>query len=937
VTAPKEQLQVLISEIDGVLQKTAPSLPWRMSGDASQQRKVLERVRNHLVALHKQMVAEARDRADVIHADLMTYDIYYQPTSGQSSLGQPSVVQPPAPAQLPPAPPAPPAPQPMVHLLRQEIVQLQATLVQPLQAELSTLRQQRETLQAEVRQLEMQLEMQRQNALLQQQTNFQYTLLQQQANLQPTLHDFLQTWLGRLQDSLSQQISQQISQSLQGLAPLARAAETSPTHLADRQPASELQLAHLDTSLRLVFESLQRDVQAYQNSLAQGLNRLYGLGQESEEMVKALLRQMSEQIGPQAPTAGQNAAIADNAATPASTIPVPAIPTPTWGSGWPTLTTPPLGQPSAEAGKAVGESPTPTDSVAPSNQANKADPRPQYAAFPYPGSELTAAVPPSPTPIITPPPNPIDAAIDDWIRDTGADQATHAVLPSEFTDLNLAELSLSQLEAQEIDSLPSPEMSLLAVPTKADAPTEATAPISAAAVSPPSIQNAELDDFYHSLFGSAGTEPPMSTGQTAEAPIAGSSWSAPDNLDQITSLADLFADGSPLSPGDRHRDRDDTALTDHPTLDLEALDLHADGPGAASHESVNGSEESFILASPEETLLPHTAGDLGSELDLELDEITFSSLSEDLFNLERQPGAGQPFPDPFLHAGDMGPLQPPNLSAADLPELEEWGNLEQDDFSAAIAADVEDRQSLLPPAPALDLPALDHPDLDDLDSLFREAMPSGFPLQSALPNPLTANEAEIQKIAETLEVAEAPEGLAGFGHDSASTENHAVAAPLLETSFTFADIEALFADVPPMASPASSPLSTSANPRSGDAKSADAKSADAKSVDPTPDLPAASFPPARFTLERLNGLFVEVPNLDPAIPPPGAIANAGESAQNIAAREPTTPQDAPRNFTLNQIGNLFLEVPTTASPKADSPDPRAIEGRDMDHPSDPVS
>ncbi len=939
MTAPQEQLQVLISEIDGVLQKTTSRLPWVLSGDASQQRKILERVRNHLVALHKQIGAETRDRPGITPGDLMTYDIYYQPAAGPPTAGQPVLGQP----QLPPSLPAALASQQMVQLLRQEMVQWQTTLVQPLQAELATLRQQRETLQAEVRQLERQLEIQRQNALLQQQASFQHTLLHQQASLQPTLHDFLQAWMGRLQESLSQQISQQINQSFQGQAPLALSAGTSP----DPLQLSNLQLSNLEASLRLVFESLQRDVKAYQDSLAQGLNRLYGLGQQSEGIVSALLGQMAQQIESTAAIENQSAvqsSIIPKAAIPDPAIPGPAIPRAPLGGTWPPIAAP-LPEPAhKDIEKSVDESvdessdqssgpSAQTTPPSPSSQPNSSQPNsspqpepvpaspPQYAAFPYPGSEVPSmATPRAAT-------EPIDAAIDDWIRDTGADQATQAALPPEFTDLNLAELSLSQLEAQEIDHLLASEISPPVAPL--DTPIPSIAASSATVMSLPSESTAELDDFYHSLFGSAGTEPP--TVPTSDSLITAPNLPTSElptsaKRDHITSLTDLFADVPPLSTG--NNDDSGIALADHP-----ALSFDADGSPPVDREPTHQPEEFFIPASPEETLLPSTTPEPGSDLDLELDEITFSSLSEDLFNLERESGSAQPFPEPFLHSGgrvhsgERASSPQANSPASDLPELEDWGNLELDDFTEVIAANLEEQRS----------PSRFSPALDDLDSLFTEVRPSSPPPQSTL---LAVNAA-------APDAAAPEEVLTGFAQGAAATESNPVQANPLETSFTFADIAALFADAPPVSPPSASPLPATDDLLANDLIANNLIAHDLTSVNVTPasSTPAtptpASVAPANFTVERLNDLFVEVPTLDTSVPHEAALTPNSPAqdipVQDVPAQGISNFQNVPMNFTLDQIGNLYLEVPTTAPPQTGTPDARLIKGDGIDNSDDPAS
>ncbi|NDJ16170.1 hypothetical protein [Myxacorys almedinensis] len=56
-------------------------------------------------------------------------------------------------------------------------------------------------------------------------------------------------------------------------------------------------LTSLDTTLRVVFDALQRDMQAYQDSLSQGLDNLHTLGRQSEVMFSGLVGRLAEQLG----------------------------------------------------------------------------------------------------------------------------------------------------------------------------------------------------------------------------------------------------------------------------------------------------------------------------------------------------------------------------------------------------------------------------------------------------------------------------------------------------------------------------------------------------------------------------------------------------------------------------------------------------------------
>jgi len=70
-------------------------------------------------------------------------------------------------------------------------------------------------------------------------------------------------------------------------------------------PIEKLQVAHdradqvlttLDSTLRVVFESLQTEIQAYQGSLSQGIHEMHRLGRQSEVMFSSLIERLATQI-----------------------------------------------------------------------------------------------------------------------------------------------------------------------------------------------------------------------------------------------------------------------------------------------------------------------------------------------------------------------------------------------------------------------------------------------------------------------------------------------------------------------------------------------------------------------------------------------------------------------------------------------------------------
>lgn len=84
---------------------------------------------------------------------------------------------------------------------------------------------------------------------------------------------------------------------------------------AEKLPTEKLQVVHaradqvlttLDTTLHVVFESLQKDIQAYQDSLSQGIDKLHNLGQQSEVMFSGMIGRLASEMGRDASAFLQN-------------------------------------------------------------------------------------------------------------------------------------------------------------------------------------------------------------------------------------------------------------------------------------------------------------------------------------------------------------------------------------------------------------------------------------------------------------------------------------------------------------------------------------------------------------------------------------------------------------------------------------------------------
>lgn len=292
MNSQKYKIQSLIAEIDEVLSKPAPRLPWTGSIDTVHQRHLLERVRTYLVSQDSKLPA------------------------GQKPPGNQNL--PPAPVRVPPPPPRPPQPpaaagpsatEQIVRAVTGEISNLRENLTQPLQQDIQALRQEHQALIQEIKELEAKRYQQQ-------------SLAQQQANQQQIISEFMQALTGQLQEAFARSASpipgDLQNQLVEGIAPPALSASSDsgldasgemPEEYPMLTPAQRFEqmqqfqaradslLVRLDSTMNVVFETLHDNLQSYQESLGQGIDRMHGLGQQSEAMFSAWVNRLAEQLG----------------------------------------------------------------------------------------------------------------------------------------------------------------------------------------------------------------------------------------------------------------------------------------------------------------------------------------------------------------------------------------------------------------------------------------------------------------------------------------------------------------------------------------------------------------------------------------------------------------------------------------------------------------
>ena len=281
MNSQKYKIQALIAEIDEVLSKPVPRLPWTGSIDLVHQRQLLERVRTHLVSPDsKLMVAQKQANSPKSPPPPVPVPKVPLPTTNQRS-----------------------ATEQILQAVTGEISHLRESLTGPLQADIQALRQEQQALVQEIKQLEVKRQQQQ-------------SLAQQQANQQQIISEFLQALTSRLQETLVSDFSPSPrsleNQSLGSTSGSLDLNQQTPIEYPLLTPVERLEamqrfeiqadrlLMRLDSTIDSVFESLQGNLESYQASLSQGLERMHGLGQQSEMMFTALVNHLAEELGREA-------------------------------------------------------------------------------------------------------------------------------------------------------------------------------------------------------------------------------------------------------------------------------------------------------------------------------------------------------------------------------------------------------------------------------------------------------------------------------------------------------------------------------------------------------------------------------------------------------------------------------------------------------------
>ena len=244
MTSQSDRIQSLVEQINSILSESSPS-----DSEMASEYQVLEQTRQQLTQLQQ------------------------APGTDQSNPQTP-----PAGSQLvvndwqAPAPVLAESAQQVLQSIVQEMAYLRMNTVQPLREEITQLQQERSYLATEVQQLQYQR---------------QQLILAQQTDQQQMINGFLHALMGRLQEQLTQQVAQTMV-SLNG--------DTTVPLVS----ASNEQVVQLDSTLKVLFDSLQASVDTYQDSLEHSLRKMHGLGQQGEAMFTAFVNRLAGQLGREA-------------------------------------------------------------------------------------------------------------------------------------------------------------------------------------------------------------------------------------------------------------------------------------------------------------------------------------------------------------------------------------------------------------------------------------------------------------------------------------------------------------------------------------------------------------------------------------------------------------------------------------------------------------
>ncbi len=589
-----DEIQRLIADIEKLLATAGNRQPKLLSSQAQEASEILERTRDFLYQI-AESEASARSTSKVSGqqalSPLLAKFVEGNILSSAESQ-QPDEAENPA-------------------ILPQQLDSEFTALLQPLRSELAGLLQERTNLVQEIR-------------LLEQRRSQNYSFSQQLANQEQVINEFLQVLMNRLTPLLAPASTNSPSSTPTNLI-----ASTSPflgtSNQAERltQLTTDLdqRLVSLDGTVNVVFAALQRNIQTYNESLSQALDRMHSQGLQGEQLMASFLQNLTQHSLPQSPNSQPSSLVADKAL--ALTEPLR------------------LTQPET--------TPQDTDAIEDLDVVLL-----QLAQN-------------------TPPPPENTSAISSELQPDSLDPVDE-LYASLFGTSDVTD-STSVLAATSPSALNTPN-------TPSVLPTEQVLPVEAVAKTPdPWLEKPESDvvvpqnsnaqkltgltpidsssQLWDALFANENPEPPQSLVISSLPPIeVAATENLPtqvESVDTIKCLTDLLVDFG------QEQDLSPEAAATTPIVTTVA----EKSAGVINHEEQEQSLDNYILASPQENLLAPAANTAHNISDISLDELQLQQLELDLSNLDIT-ADWDSYSQQELYADS---LQAATFSQLDLPQL----------------------------------------------------------------------------------------------------------------------------------------------------------------------------------------------------------------------------------------------------------------------------
>ncbi|MBW4564145.1 MAG: hypothetical protein KME32_23990 [Mojavia pulchra JT2-VF2] len=281
MTSRADEIQRLIADIDNLLANNGKRLSRLLSSQAQEPREVLERIRDFLSRLgeseNSQPDASNKFSGQTQLSPLVAKFVDQNNHQSLAQHKQPSEEQ--------------------NNVVPQKLNSEFSALLQPLQAELAALLQERSTLVQEIRQLE-------------QRRLQNYSLSQQLANQEQVINEFLQVLVNRLTPTLSSHLAHLANHpsssttsnktDLDAISsiepPLGESSDQQMELLTRLARDLDRRLLSLDGTVNVVFEGLQRNINTYNESLSQALARMHSQGVQGEQLMASFVNNLAKYL-----------------------------------------------------------------------------------------------------------------------------------------------------------------------------------------------------------------------------------------------------------------------------------------------------------------------------------------------------------------------------------------------------------------------------------------------------------------------------------------------------------------------------------------------------------------------------------------------------------------------------------------------------------------